>query len=139
VIDNLNRLETLKTQWQGVIQMRERMDHLVVTTFAFDPITSPIFGNILYNLPLVLAFDVLKQVLLQMNEKDPFPDFQQLGDLMDSRQASLAWIDWQGLRDGVKRLTEVQYGGTLLGDKQCLQDIAQIESQLVAWGVITPA
>ena len=139
MIVTLNSMVALKNQWQGVVQMRERMDHLVLTTFAFDPITSPIFGNILYNLPLLLAFDVLKQVLLQTNERDQSTDFQhQLGDLMDSTKASLAWIDWQSLREGVERLTEVQYGGKLLGDKQCLQDIEHVESQLVAWGVITP-
>jgi hypothetical protein len=57
MIVNSNSLGTLQTKWQGVVQMRERMDQLVFATFAFDPLTSPVFGNIFYNLPLLLAFD----------------------------------------------------------------------------------
>ena len=135
---NPQSLATLQAEWDGVVQMRERMNHLVITTFAYDPIASPAFGNILYNLPLLLAFDVLKHVLLQAKEEGLFPlSGRRLGDLMDSAQVSLPWIDWQCLREGVTSRNEVAHEGRLLGDKQCLQHIAEIEAQLAAWGVIT--
>ena len=117
--------------------MRERMRHLVVSTFALNTLTSPVFGDILYNLPFLLAFDVLKQVLLQAKEDGQFiGSGYQLGDLMDGAKTSLPWIDWQCLQDGAKRQSEVARDGKLYGDVRCLQDIADIEAQLVAWRII---
>ena len=111
---NLDRstLSTLQIEWNGVVQMRQRMDHLVISTFAFDPITSPVFGDILYNLPLLLAINVLNQVLVQVGEEGP------------------------ALQAILQRGRELAQEGRLFGDKQCLQDIADIEAQLLAWGVI---
>ncbi len=120
--------------------MRERMRHLVLSTFAFDAKKSPAFGDILYNLPFLLAFDVLKQVLLQARDEGRFTGSRpQLGDLIDSAKNSLPWIDWQCLREGVKRRNEVVHDSKLFGDLQCLQDIAHIEVQLLAWGIINAA
>ena len=140
MIANPSSLETLQAEWQGVVQMRERIQNLVISTFAFDAKKSPVFGDILYNLPLRLAFDVLKQVLLQAKDEGLIRSSRrQLGDLVESAKTSLPWIDWQRLREGVKRRNEVVQGGKLFGDQQCLQDIADIEAQLLAWGIITAA
>jgi hypothetical protein len=92
----------------------------------------------LYNLPFLLAFDLLKQVLMQESDEDKFTGFlPELGDLMDSAKTSLTWVNWQCLREGVKRQNEVAHSGKLFGDIQCLQDIAYIESQLASWGIIS--
>lgn len=132
-----NSLTHLQEKWQGVIHMRERMDHLVISTFAFDPITSPAFGNILYNLPFLLAFDVLQQVLLQAKEEEQFTGSgQKLADLIESAKVSVPWLDWQSLSEAAARQSEVAQEGKLWGDRQCLQDIASIEAQLCAWGII---
>jgi hypothetical protein len=60
----------------------------------------------------------------------------QLEDLMDAAKNALFWLDWQYLRDGVKRRNEVAQNAKLYGDLQCLLYIARIEDQLVAWGII---
>jgi hypothetical protein len=134
---NLNSLKALQAEWEGVVRMRERMQQLVISTFAFDPITSPAFGNILYNLPFLLAFDVLKHVLLHAREDGQFTGSgHRLADLMDSAKTSLPWIDWDRLSEGVQRRNEVAHNGKLCGDEQCLQNIADIEAQLLAWDVI---
>jgi hypothetical protein len=140
MIANPSSLATLQAEWQGVVRMRERIRHLVVSTFTFDTKGSPAFGDMLYNLPFLLAFDVLRQVLMQASDEGRFIGFRlELGDLMDSSKTSLSWTNWQCLREGVKRQNEVAHGGKLFGDIQCLQDIANIESQLVSWGIITTA
>ena len=137
MIVNPNATATLQADWQGVLRMRERMQHLVVSTFAFDPITSPVFGNILFNLPLQLALNVLAKVLLQAREGGQFAGRGcELENLLDGARASLLWIDWQALREGAQRGSELAHDGRLFGDRQCLQDIAHIEAQLFAWGVI---
>jgi hypothetical protein len=140
MIVNLNSLGTLQAEWNGVVQMRERMRQLALSIFAVDAKKSPAFGDILYNLPFLLAFGVLKQVLLQARDEGRFTSSRpQLSVLMDSAKNSLPWIDWQCLREAVKRRNEVVQNGRLFGDIQCLQDMADIEAQLLAWGIITTA
>ena len=140
MIANPNSIAVLQAEWQAVVQMRERMQGLVTSTFALDAATSPAFGDILYNLPFRLAFDVLKKVLLQAKEEGLIATSQQrLAELMDSAAACLPWNNWQGLREAVRRRNEVVHGGKLLGDEQCLQAIADVEAQLIAWRIITSA
>jgi hypothetical protein len=140
MIANPSSLALLQAEWQTVVQMRERMQNLITSTFAFDAYASPAFGNILYNLPFQLAFEVLKKVLLQAKDEGLIRTSQQrLADLMDSAISSLPWNNWQVLRDAVRRRNEVVHRGKLLGDQQCLQAIADIEAQLIAWRIITSA
>ena len=137
MIANPTSLETLQTEWEGVVRMRDRIRHLVVSTFALNTLTSPVFGDILYDLPFLLAFDVLKQALLQARDDGQFTGSgNQLDDLMDSAKVSLPWLDWECLRDAVKRQSEVACDGKLYGNVQCLQDIPDIEAQLTAWGIL---
>jgi hypothetical protein len=138
MIANPGSLAVLQAEWQVVVQMRQRMQELVTSTFAFDVSASPAFGDIFYNLPFRLAFDVLKKVLLQANDEGLIPTSQKrLADLMDSASSSLSWNNWQALREAVRRRNKVVFEGKLLGDEQCLQDIADVESQLIAWRIIT--
>jgi len=138
MIENPSLSAALQSQWQAVIRMRERMDQLVISTFAFETSASPVFCNILYNLPFRLAIHVLKQALLQLSEVEQWIGSKRsLGDLMDGARTSLAWIDWPGLRECVERGNELIQHGKLFGDQQCLQAIADIEAQLLAWELIT--
>lgn len=138
MIMDLATLETLQIEWNGVHHMRERVRHLAIRAFAWDPMKSPVFGDVLYNLPLGMAYDVLKQVLLIAREERQFTSSKlRLGDLMDSAKSALSWIDWECLRDGVRLRDESRQVGKLFGDIECLQQIADIESQLVAWDIIT--
>jgi hypothetical protein len=140
MIANPNSLALLQSEWQTVRQMRERIEELVISTFAIDVSISPAFGDVLYNLPFRLAFEVLKKVLLQAKAEGLIPKSQpRLADLMDSAITSLPWNNWQGLRDDVRQRNEVVYDGKLLGDEQCLQAISDVESQLIAWRIIEAA
>lgn len=137
MITNPDALTNLQTEWDQVMAMRDRMRHLVISTFIVDQYQSPAFGNVVYNLPFLLAFDVLRQVLLQAEDEGHFAgSYRHLAGLMESAKTSLPWNDWQCIREGVERRNEVAQCGKLLGDIQCLQDIAAIESQLIAWRII---
>jgi len=140
MLANPSSLAVLQAEWQTVVQMRERMQELVTSTFAFDASRSPAFGDIFYNLPFRLAFDVLKKVLLQAKAEGLITTSQQrLADLLESASNTLPWNNWQALREAVERRNEVVFEGKLLGDEQCLQDIADIEAQLIAWRIISSA
>ena len=138
MIANPSSLAILQAEWDGVVQMRERMQNLVSSTFAFDVSRSPAFGDIFYNLPLRLAFDVLKKVLLQAKDEGLITTSdQRLANLMESAKTALPWRNWQGLREAVRRQNEIVHGGKLLGDEQCLADIADVEAQLITWRIIS--
>ena len=131
---------TLEAEWQGVIRMRERIRHLVISTFISNKEESPAFGDIFYNLPLLLAFDVLEHTLLQWRGDEQFAGSgYQLSELLDSAKTSLPWIDWECLREAANRQNEIASSGKLFGDVQCLQDIGNIEAQLAAWRLIDAA
>lgn len=138
MIVNPSALSTLQSEWQGVVRMRERIRHLVVSTFAFDSMQSPTFGDVLYNLPLVLAFDVLTKTLLFARDESTFTGSGfQLDDLMDAAKTAVSWLDWQFLREGAKRHNQITQNAKLYGDLQCLLYIARIEDQLNAWDIIS--
>ena len=139
MIVNTSSIPDLQVEWDGVIQMRERMKSLVVVTFANGAITAPALAKVVYNLPLLLAFDVLKQALQQAKLDGRFScPRDQLGVLMDHAKPTLPWIDWDRLREGVRRRNGVAHDGKLFDSHQCLQDIANVEAQLTAWGIINP-
>ena len=130
-------LSSLQAEWQGVVRMRQRMDELAAITFAWDAVTAPLFINILYNLPLVLAFNVLEHVLLQAKESGQFTcGGQQLEELMEGSRTALHWMDWQCMREALDHRNEVVWDGKLASNRQCVKDIAEIESQLIAWEII---
>lgn len=136
-------VKELQSEWDGVVKMQGTMKGTIILAF-----TGGLFrggsgaGNrlrdILYNLPLLLAFDVLKQTLIKAEAEDLFDCWNNsLGALMDRSKDSLPWKDWQALRDGVCRRNEVAHDGELFSQTECLKDIDRIEAQLVAWGIIS--
>ena len=130
----------LRSEWTGVVKMRDRMKTVVIVTFAGGALTGSALRNIVYNLPLLLAFDVLKQALAKAIDEDLFEcSKSSLGALMKCGKRSLPWIDWDTLKKGVGRRNEVAHDGKLFDGKQCLQDIASVEAQLLAWEIIDPA
>ena len=129
----------LRSEWTGVIKMRDRMSTLVTVTFASGAITGPALRNVVYNLPLLLAFDVLNQALAEARNENLFAcsgNRPGLTKLMHCGKDSLPWIDWGALRKGVQYRNAVAHDGELFDAKQCLQYIASVEAQLLAWEII---
>ena len=67
---NSTSVEKLRSAWNGVVLQRERMKSTVMITFAggstlsgFSVLAGFKVRDIVYNLPLLLAFDVLKKAL----------------------------------------------------------------------------
>ncbi|MDP1670786.1 MAG: hypothetical protein Q8L63_01745 [Alphaproteobacteria bacterium] len=132
-------LEELRSAWTGVVQMRERMKTIIIVTFAGGALTGPALREVVYNLPLLLSFDVLKQALAEAGNEKLFVCSARapLGKLMDCGRDSLAWIDWENLREGVRRRNAIAHDGQLFDGKQCLQDIDNVEAQLIAWKILS--
>jgi hypothetical protein len=65
-------LTNLQEEWTGVSKMRDRMKMLLAATFTGGAFTAPALGGIVYNLPLLLAYDVLGQVLRALRDQGEF-------------------------------------------------------------------
>jgi hypothetical protein len=140
MITDPKTVSSLQAEWSGVLRMQERMKLLLVATFAGGAFTSPALGGVVYNLPLLLAVDVLQQVLNVLKHQGAFQcHSSHLGPLVDAAKPALPWLDWQRIRDGVRRRNEVAHDGVLHDAQTCNADIAAIGSQLVAWGVLDAA
>ena len=137
-------VEDLSSEWTGVVRMRERMKLYVVASLAGGVLGGggPPGIRVLYNLPLLLAFDVFKQVLSRARDEKLFdrPGKRPgLTRLMECGKDSLPWIDWCALREGVGRRNAVAHDGELFEGALCLDDISNVEAQLVAWEIIDAA
>ena len=120
--------------------MRKRMKTLLAVTIAQGGVMAIKLRDVVYNLPMLLAFDVLRQVLLAAHKEGQFRcRRRQLGDLMDSAKTTLTWKDWDELRAGVRRRNEIAHEGKLFDNTECLKDIMNVQEQLVAWGIINAA
>jgi hypothetical protein len=117
--------------------MRQRMKVLVVVTFAGGALTGGALREILYNVPLLLAYDVLRDVLRQMKRERLFAAKSgDLGPLVDAAKGAVPWVDWDGIRKGVATRNEIAHKAQLRPGPACLEDIARIETQLVAWKIL---
>jgi hypothetical protein len=135
LISDVSALSAIRSEWSAVVKVRERMNKLMV-----GPVGSIADGalhSVVYNLPLLLAFDVLGKVLRALKKQRQVPgDRDQLGDLMDIFQGDPSWLEWSVLRDGVRRRNAIAYAGELFSGVECLTDIEAVEEQFGAWGIL---
>jgi hypothetical protein len=139
-------VEKLKSEWTGVVLMRNRMKRIVMFAFVggspgsgFSALAVSAVRDIVYNLPLLLAFDVLKQALAEAKNENLFVcsgNRPGLTQLMHCGKHSLPWIDWDALLKGIQHRNAIAHDGELFDQEQCLQDIASVETQLLAWDII---
>lgn len=135
LITNAPALAAIRSEWSAVVKVRERMNRLMA-----GPVGSVADGalhSVVYNLPLLLAFDVLGKVLRALKRQRQVPgERDQLGDLMDVFQGDPSWLDWSVLRDGVRRRNAIAYAGELFSGIECLADIDAVEEQLREWQIL---
>jgi hypothetical protein len=138
LLANAATIAMLQSEWDGVARMRERMKMLVAGTAGFGALVmAPAVSKVVYNLPLLLAIDVLRQSLWEARDAGLFAcRSQNVTPLMIASQASIHWIDWHQMKDAVDRRNEVAHDGKLFDAKQCWDDIDHVERQLRAWGII---
>jgi hypothetical protein len=135
LITDIPALATIRSEWSAVVKVRERMNKLMS-----GPVGSVADGalhSVVYNLPLLLAFDVLGKVLRALKRQRQVPgERDQLGDLMDIFQGDPSWLEWSVLRDGVRRRNAIAYAGELFSGVECLTDIEAVEEQLREWEIL---
>jgi hypothetical protein len=137
LISNPDATRELHDEWEGAGKMLCRMRRHVRGAFA--GLVQPGLAHVVYNLPLLLACDVLEQVLAKAKCQYGFGSKSaSLGDLLTGANKSpdVPFIDYETLRRAVHRRTEVAHEGVLLSADECHLHIANIEKQLLAWNIL---
>jgi hypothetical protein len=134
VISNGEELTRLAGEWDGVMRMRDRLQkHGGGAPGGHGAVTAT---EVIYNLPLLLAFDVLRGALRAIKKEGRFSsEGNGLRSLMKAAQDAIPWIDYKALRKGAKRRNAVARDGELFPAAVCLRDIENVAAQLRAWGI----
>jgi hypothetical protein len=135
LITDVSALSTIRTEWSAVVAVREHMRKLMAGPVG--SISDGALHSVVYNLPLLLAFNVLERALRALKRQRQVPgSSEQLGDLMDMFQGDPSWLEWSVLRDGERRRHAIACTGELFSGVECLADIDAVEEQLRAWGIL---
>jgi hypothetical protein len=97
-----------------------------------------------YNLPLVLAYSTLDNVLAQLLTEGAFHCLQKNGqpcfglkDKMRASRTALPWVDYARVERGRVARNEVAHDTKLHNKKTCIEFIKAVEAELRSWGVLT--
>lgn len=91
-----------------------------------------------YNLPLLLAYAVLDQVLNQLIAEGLFTcKGSHLAPKMSASVGHLPWKDFATVDAGRDRRNELAHDATLFDRATCLKFLDAIEAELRGWGIVT--
>ena len=93
-----------------------------------------------FNLPVVLAFSLLDEVLDSLMAQGAFPPPRghrpMLGPKMAASRAHLPWQDYIRVERGKDQRNALAHQGVLISNADCLAIVDAIGVELVAWGAI---
>ncbi|HBQ38256.1 MAG TPA: hypothetical protein DD714_04525 [Candidatus Omnitrophica bacterium] len=92
-----------------------------------------------YNLPFLLAYAVLDQVLDELVAQGTVPRPKGrplLGTKMTASITALPWKDFPMVDSGKTERNELAHRATLLDREKCFAFIAAIETELKAWSIL---
>jgi hypothetical protein len=93
-----------------------------------------------FNLPFVLAYgvldEVLKELILQGAVPRPGGSRVFLGDRMQVAASALSWIDFISLDQGRMKRNNVAHKGVLLDGKECIFYVEAIQREFEHWRLI---
>ena len=102
----------------------------------FGTFTAP-SREVYHNLPLVLAYAVLDQVLNELRDQGTFTSqTQKMGDKMNASRKALPWQDYKSVDDGREARNNLAHEAQLVSKADCLRFIDAIEAELKAWSIL---
>ncbi len=88
-----------------------------------------------YNLPLVLAFSLLDEVLSERQQSGDFPSTtNQIGARMFASKEILPWVDFCLVDEGRNARNDLAHKGQMVTEANCRIYVAAIEQELIVWG-----
>jgi hypothetical protein len=89
-----------------------------------------------YNLPFVLAYALLDQVLAQLSDEGHFKASWLLGARMEAAKRVLPWQGYALIDEGKNRRNDLAHKGEMLSQAECRRYITAIGAELRAFGVL---
>jgi hypothetical protein len=128
-------LADLRHQWQSVMQLTHN------STRVYQSLEAGIMQEpppSFFNLPLVLAYAVLDQVLSELVEQRtiPRPAKRQLGARMTVSLSVLAWLDYALVDKGREARNALAHEAVLLSKPDCIRYVDAIGAELDGWGML---
>jgi len=128
----------IREQWAAVARLRQGSHRqAMIPGGPFFNETPP---ESFFNLPLILAFGVLDQVLDEFIQQGfmqrPPGRRPMLGDKMKVAKTAVPWQNYPLVEAGKTDRNALAHEGRLLDRESCLRYIGAIESELRAWQVL---
>lgn len=94
--------------------------------------------EVFYNLPLILAYCSLDEVLTTLSGQGlfPLPKGAMLGTKMQRAKNVLPWIDYKAVVNGKRARNDLAHKAVLLSKTKCLRFVGVVERELRAWAVL---
>ena len=137
LVTDESAIQELQQDWEGARLMLRRMGRHV--RGASIGIYQPGLAESVYSLPLLLACDVLEQVLLKAKMHYGFKSQgSSLGRLIEGArsESAITWRDYAALQTAIAHRNAIAHDGELFASEICLSDMAAIERQLLAWDIL---
>jgi hypothetical protein len=135
MIQNKDLIERFSSSWTSLkyIQRQLSVQYLIPGSGVIGQ-NSP---DETYNLPLILAFSLLDEVLSEFISQGKFKcGSWKLGTKMETSKDVISWIDYQAIFDAKEARNGIAHRSELVTKQLCIKYINEIEAELSAWGVI---
>ena len=120
--------------WEGIRRLCTRSQEPV---FVLDKIVDQPRSDESYNLPFLLVYGVLDEVLTELRDQGQFScPSRQLGHKMAASRNHLPWDNYDLVDQGRNARNRLAHDTVLLSKCDCLKYVDAVESELHMWGVM---
>jgi hypothetical protein len=138
MIADLTALQEIRSAWNGVEALRERIQ---VGLFASVGIIGGVYpfsvADAAHNLPFLHAYAVLNDTFQQLASEGKFIcNSIFLGKLLQESEQVLPWNDFALIKSGAGRRNDLAHRGDVLPRDDCWKYIDAIKTELTLWGIL---
>lgn len=137
MITDTDALTELRSSWNGVRIMREKLQAALLGSFSQGASFAIHIADIAHNLPFVHACSTLNEVLIQLSKENKIKcNSIFLGPLIKAGKTALPWKNYDLIDEAVKKRKEVAHKGLTLNRADCWKYINAIEEELKGWQIL---
>ena len=135
MINNQSHKQIIKKSWRGVRDLQKSLTRVDVINgtlhFAYAPDET-------YNLPFVLAYSVLDNVLSELRDQGDIDcKSWMLGIKMEASKNTLPWKDYNLIWAGKEKRDQLAHASILIDKAECIKYIDAVENELNGWDILS--
>ena len=137
MITDAQSLTEIRETWTGVHKLKAHDRFYPILPGAGVINAASFMPEGFWNLPFLLAYSVLDDVLTVLRDQGVFQcESWMLGKKMEASRNHLPWQDYDLVVAGKDARNDLAHGAVMLPKKECFMYIDAIEVELGAWGVL---